>query len=202
LLDVGLDYLSLSRAANTLSGGESQRIRLASQLGSGLCGVLYVLDEPTIGLHPRDNGRLLQALTKLRDLGNTLIIVEHDREIIAGSDQLCDFGPGAGRFGGELVAQGTPRKIATSKTSVTGPYLSGKASIPIPKNRRAARERIRCARSTSIFPSAPSRRSPAPAAAARAPSSTISCIRESRGASLATPGATIVRWKGWPRSTR
>ncbi|MGN6135658.1 MAG: excinuclease ABC subunit UvrA, partial [Aureliella sp.] len=128
LLDVGLDYLSLSRTANTLSGGESQRIRLASQLGSGLCGVMYVLDEPTIGLHPRDNGRLLKALTKLRDLGNTLIVVEHDREIIAGSDQLCDFGPGAGRFGGQLVAQGTPRKIASTKQSVTGPYLSGKAT--------------------------------------------------------------------------
>ncbi len=137
LLDVGLDYLSLSRSANSLSGGESQRIRLASQLGSGLCGVMYVLDEPTIGLHPRDNHRLLNALNKLRDLGNTLIVVEHDREIIAGSDCLCDFGPGAGRHGGQLVAQGTPKKIAASKTSVTGPYLSGKASIPIPSNRRA-----------------------------------------------------------------
>ena len=137
LLDVGLDYLSLSRAANSLSGGESQRIRLASQLGSGLCGVMYVLDEPTIGLHPRDNHRLLSALNKLRDLGNTLIVVEHDREIIAGSDILCDFGPGAGRHGGQLVAQGTPKKIATNKASVTGPYLSGKASIPIPSNRRS-----------------------------------------------------------------
>ncbi len=137
LLDVGLEYLSLSRAANTLSGGESQRIRLASQLGSGLCGVMYVLDEPTIGLHPRDNHRLLSALTKLRDLGNTLIVVEHDREVIAGSDQLYDFGPGAGRFGGRLVANGTPEKIAKSKTSVTGPFLSGKASIPIPSNRRS-----------------------------------------------------------------
>ena len=137
LLDVGLEYLSLSRAASTLSGGESQRIRLASQLGSGLCGVMYVLDEPTIGLHPRDNARLLSALTKLRDLGNTLIIVEHDRELIAGSDELCDFGPGAGRFGGQLVAQGTPRKVATTKASVTGPYLSGKATLPVPTNRRA-----------------------------------------------------------------
>ncbi len=137
LLDVGLEYISLSRAANTLSGGESQRIRLASQLGSGLCGVLYVLDEPTIGLHPRDNSRLLRALTKLRDLGNTLITVEHDREVIAGSDMLLDFGPGAGRFGGQLVAQGTPKQVANAKGSVTGPYLSGKASIPIPSNRRS-----------------------------------------------------------------
>ncbi len=138
LLDVGLDYLSLSRAANSLSGGESQRIRLASQLGSGLCGVMYVLDEPTIGLHPRDNHRLLAALNKLRDLGNTLIVVEHDREIIAGSDNLCDFGPGAGRHGGQLVAQGSPKKIAANKNSVTGPYLSGKAAIPVPSNRRPA----------------------------------------------------------------
>ena len=143
LLDVGLDYLSLSRAANSLSGGESQRIRLASQLGSGLCGVMYVLDEPTIGLHPRDNHRLLTALNKLRDLGNTLIVVEHDREIIAGSDVLCDFGPGAGRHGGQLVAQGTPKKIAVNKQSVTGPYLSGKASIPIPSNRRVAESSLR-----------------------------------------------------------
>ncbi|MCC6511262.1 MAG: excinuclease ABC subunit UvrA, partial [Pirellulaceae bacterium] len=137
LIDVGLEYLSLSRAANTLSGGESQRIRLASQLGSGLCGVMYVLDEPTIGLHPRDNSRLLRALTKLRDLGNTLIVVEHDRDIIAGSDGLCDFGPGAGRYGGTLVAQGTPDQIASSPTSVTGPYLSGQTAIPIPENRRS-----------------------------------------------------------------
>ncbi|MFO1066668.1 MAG: excinuclease ABC subunit UvrA [Pirellulales bacterium] len=136
LLDVGLEYLTLSRSADSLSGGESQRIRLAGQLGSGLCGVLYVLDEPTIGLHPRDNQRLLSALTKLRDLGNTLIVVEHDREIIAGSDELCDFGPGAGRFGGRLTAQGSPKKIASNKSSVTGPYLSGKAFIPIPSNRR------------------------------------------------------------------
>ena len=136
LLDVGLDYLSLSRAANTLSGGESQRIRLSSQLGSGLCGVLYVLDEPTIGLHPRDNDRLIGALKKLRDLGNTLIVVEHDRDVIEHSDQLCDFGPAAGRFGGELIAQGTPKQVARMKKSVTGTFLSDKEKIPVPKKRR------------------------------------------------------------------
>ncbi len=108
LVDVGLEYLSLARPAPTLSGGEAQRIRLASQVGSGLCGVLYVLDEPTIGLHPRDNRRLLGALAKLRDLGNTLLVVEHDREVVGNADQLLDFGPGAGEFGGQIVARGTP----------------------------------------------------------------------------------------------
>jgi len=136
LNDVGLDYVTLSRTASTLSGGEAQRIRLASQIGSGLCGVLYVLDEPTIGLHPRDNGRLLQALYDLRDLGNTLIVVEHDREVISGSDNIMDFGPKAGKHGGELVAQGSPAQIVKCKTSVTGPYLAGKRVIPIPTNRR------------------------------------------------------------------
>ncbi len=136
LNDVGLDYLTLGRSAATLSGGEAQRIRLASQLGSGLCGVLYVLDEPTIGLHPRDNHRLLKALHKLRDLGNTLVLVEHDREVIEGSDQVVDFGPGAGRKGGEVVAQGTPDVVARRRKSVTGPYLSGKKAIAIPRNRR------------------------------------------------------------------
>ncbi|MFO0868562.1 MAG: excinuclease ABC subunit UvrA [Pirellulales bacterium] len=136
LVDVGLEYLSLSRAAATLSNGEAQRIRLASQLGSGLCGVLYVLDEPTIGLHPRDNRRLLGALHKLRDLGNTLIVVEHDREVIAECDYLCDFGPGAGRGGGRIVAQGTPDELARQPDSVTGPYLSGRKSLAVPTNRR------------------------------------------------------------------
>ncbi len=136
LVEVGLDYLSLGRAANSLSGGEAQRIRLAGQLGSGLCGVLYVLDEPTIGLHPRDNYRLVNALHRLRDLGNTLIVVEHDRDVIASSDSLCDFGPGSGYEGGQIVAQGTPAQIGRSKTSITGPFLSGKKAIPIPKNRR------------------------------------------------------------------
>ena len=136
LVDVGLDYLTLGRGAPTLSGGEAQRIRLASQVGSGLCGVLYVLDEPTIGLHPRDNARLVAALAKLRDLGNTLIIVEHDREVVASADGLVDFGPGAGRLGGQIVASGSPQKVARQRASVTGPYLSGKKAIPVPRNRR------------------------------------------------------------------
>ncbi len=136
LVDVGLDYLTLARPAPSLSGGEMQRIRLAAQVGSGLCGVLYVLDEPTIGLHPRDNRRLLDALYKLRDLGNTLLVVEHDREVVAHADQLLDFGPAAGRHGGEIVARGTPQQVARAATSVTGPYLSGGKAIGVPKNRR------------------------------------------------------------------
>jgi excinuclease ABC subunit A len=136
LLDVGLEYLALSRPASSLSNGEAQRIRLASQLGSGLCGILYVLDEPTIGLHPRDNQRLLGALHRLRDLGNTLLVVEHDRDVIAGADQIRDFGPGSGSEGGNIVAAGTPRTIKTQRNSVTGPYLNGKKAIPIPSNRR------------------------------------------------------------------
>ncbi len=136
LVDVGLEYLTLSRSAPTLSGGEAQRIRLASQVGSGLCGVLYVLDEPTIGLHPRDNRRLLGALQKLRDLGNTLLVVEHDREVVASADQLLDFGPGAGEFGGQIVARGTPDQVAKARGSVTGPFLSGKHAISVPTNRR------------------------------------------------------------------
>ena len=138
LIDVGLDYLSIGRSAPTLSGGESQRIRLASQVGSGLCGVLYVLDEPTIGLHPRDNQRLVAALHKLRDLGNTLLVVEHDRDVIDGADGLLDFGPAAGRLGGEIVARGTPQQVATRRKSVTGPYLAGKKAISVPTNRRIA----------------------------------------------------------------
>jgi excinuclease ABC subunit A len=140
LVDVGLDYLTLARPAPSLSGGEMQRIRLAAQVGSGLCGVLYVLDEPTIGLHPRDNKRLLDALKRLRDLGNTLLVVEHDREVVADADQLLDFGPGAGRFGGQIVARGTPEQVAKKRDSVTGPYLSGKKSIPVPINRRMSGE--------------------------------------------------------------
>jgi excinuclease ABC subunit A len=136
LVDVGLEYLTLARPGPTLSGGESQRIRLAAQVGSGLCGVLYVLDEPTIGLHPRDNRRLLDALYKLRDLGNTLLVVEHDREVVRSADQLLDFGPAAGRHGGQIVARGTPAQVATRRESVTGPYLSGKKAIPVPGNRR------------------------------------------------------------------
>ena len=136
LVDVGLDYLALGRPAPTLSGGESQRIRLASQIGSGLTGVLYVLDEPTIGLHPRDNRRLLGALQHLRDLGNTLIVVEHDREVIGAADYLLDFGPGAGDRGGEITARGTPKQVMKAKASLTGQYLSGKKAIPVPTNRR------------------------------------------------------------------
>jgi excinuclease ABC subunit A len=138
LVDVGLDYLSLARPTPTLSGGESQRIRLASQIGSGLTGVLYVLDEPTIGLHPRDNRRLLKALTHLRDLGNTLVLVEHDREVIGAADYLLDFGPGAGDRGGEITARGTPRQVTRSRASLTGQYLAGKKAIPVPTNRRKA----------------------------------------------------------------
>ena len=137
LVDVGLDYLTLARGTPTLSGGESQRIRLASQVGSGLTGVLYVLDEPTIGLHPRDNTRLLNALRRLRDLGNTLVLVEHDREVIEAADHLIDFGPGSGDLGGEVTAAGPPSKLKKSRDSLTGKYLSGRAAIPIPTNRRA-----------------------------------------------------------------
>ncbi|MEQ1906606.1 MAG: excinuclease ABC subunit A, partial [Pirellulaceae bacterium] len=136
LNDVGLEYLTLGRGSATLSNGESQRIRLASQLGSGLCGVLYVLDEPTIGLHPRDNKRLLGALKKLRDLGNTLLVVEHDREVIENADAIFDFGPKAGSGGGEVVASGSVEDVKKKRTSVTGPYLSGKKAIPVPANRR------------------------------------------------------------------
>ena len=139
LVDVGLDYLTLARGTPTLSGGESQRIRLASQIGSGLTGVLYVLDEPTIGLHPRDNSRLLGALRHLRDLGNTLVLVEHDREVIEAADHLVDFGPGSGEAGGRITASGTPAKVKSSAQSLTGAYLSGRAAIPVPTNRRPGR---------------------------------------------------------------
>ncbi|MGH8336885.1 MAG: excinuclease ABC subunit UvrA, partial [Gammaproteobacteria bacterium] len=136
LADVGLEYLTLSRAAGTLSGGESQRIRLASQIGSGLTGVLYVLDEPSIGLHQRDNARLIETLKHLRDLGNTVIVVEHDEDAILSADYVVDIGPGAGVHGGEIVAQGTPAEIMASATSLTGKYLSGELAIPLPKARR------------------------------------------------------------------
>ena len=135
LVNVGLDYLTLERSAETLSGGEAQRIRLASQIGAGLVGVMYVLDEPSIGLHQRDNQRLLGTLFHLRDLGNTVIVVEHDEETINMADHVIDIGPGAGVRGGELVAQGTPKKIAASKKSLTGQYLSGKKMIAVPQSR-------------------------------------------------------------------
>jgi len=136
LVDVGLDYLTLKRAGPTLSGGEAQRIRLACQLGSGLTGVLYVLDEPTIGLHPADNRRLLDALRRLRDLGNTLLLVEHDREVIRAADHILDFGPGAGQAGGRIVATGSAKRLARSRSSLTGRYLAGKEAIAVPTNRR------------------------------------------------------------------
>ena len=136
LNDVGLDYLSLSRNSGTLSGGESQRIRLASQIGSGLTGVLYVLDEPSIGLHQRDNARLLETLRHLRDLGNTVIVVEHDEDAILTADHVVDIGPKAGIHGGEIIAQGTPKDIMKSKKSLTGQYLSGKLEVAVPKERR------------------------------------------------------------------
>src|SRR5262249_19941694 len=136
LVDVGLDYLTLSRASGTLSGGESQRIRLASQIGSGLTGVLYVLDEPSIGLHQRDNARLLETLKHLRDIGNTVIVVEHDEDAILTADHVVDIGPGAGIHGGHIVAQGTPEEVMASPNSITGQYLTGMRQIPSPKQRR------------------------------------------------------------------
>ncbi|ACX52910.1 excinuclease ABC, A subunit [Ammonifex degensii KC4] len=136
LMDVGLDYLTLDRAANTLSGGEAQRLRLATQIGSGLVGVIYILDEPSIGLHPRDHDRLLKTLKGLRDLGNTVIVVEHDRDTILAADYVIDIGPGAGANGGEVVATGTPAEIMRHPTSLTGQYLSGRKSIPLRPRRR------------------------------------------------------------------
>ncbi len=137
LVNVGLDYLSLARSADSLSGGEAQRIRLASQIGAGLVGVMYVLDEPSIGLHQRDNQRLLNTLTYLRDLGNTVIVVEHDEEAIHAADYVVDIGPGAGVHGGEIVAKGTVEEIKNNKRSLTGQYISGKQKIEIPKNRNS-----------------------------------------------------------------
>ncbi len=136
LIDVGLEYLTLSRSAGTLSGGESQRIRLATQIGSGLTGVLYILDEPSIGLHQRDNDKLLATLKKLRDLGNTLLVVEHDEDTMYAADQIIDIGPGAGVHGGNVMAQGTAEEIKKVENSITGQYLSGRKMIPVPKKRR------------------------------------------------------------------
>ena len=136
LIDVGLEYLTLSRGAGTLSGGEAQRIRLATQIGSGLTGVLYILDEPSIGLHQRDNDRLITTLKKLRDIGNTLIVVEHDEDTMYAADQIIDIGPGAGVHGGQVLAQGTAEEIKNVRESITGQYLSGRKKILIPKKRR------------------------------------------------------------------
>ena len=136
LIDVGLEYLTLSRTAGTLSGGESQRIRLATQIGSGLVGVVYILDEPSIGLHQRDNDKLLATLKHLRDIGNSLIVVEHDEDTMRAADFVVDIGPGAGRGGGEIVAAGSVEEIMAVERSVTGAYLSGRKKIEVPKERR------------------------------------------------------------------
>lgn len=139
LVNVGLDYLTLDRAAATLSGGEGQRIRLATQIGSGLVGVLYILDEPSIGLHQRDNRRLLQTLLRLRDLGNTVVVVEHDAETMVAADHILDMGPGAGSQGGHVIAQGTPQQIMGDPDSLTGQYLRGIQTVSVPQRQRKAR---------------------------------------------------------------
>ena len=139
-MDVGLDYLSLSRATGTLSGGEAQRIRLATQIGSGLVGVCYILDEPSIGLHQKDNDKLLNTLKNLRDLGNTLIVVEHDEDTMLEADDIVDIGPGAGSHGGEVVAHGTAEEIMKIEGSLTGQYLSGRMQIPVPQTRRKPKD--------------------------------------------------------------
>jgi excinuclease ABC subunit A len=141
-VSVGLDYITLDRIAGTLSGGEAQRIRLATQIGSQLVGVLYILDEPSIGLHQKDNHRLLETLKRLRDLGNTVVVVEHDRDTILESDHVIDLGPGAGVHGGRVVFSGTPKQILRSKNSLTGAYLSGRMSIPMPEKRRRGNGRF------------------------------------------------------------
>jgi excinuclease ABC subunit A len=135
LNDVGLNYLSLDRSAETLSGGEAQRIRLASQIGSGLTGVMYVLDEPSIGLHQRDNDRLIGTLQHLRDLGNSVLVVEHDEDMIRAADYVVDMGPGAGIHGGQVVAQGTPAEVLANEASLTGRYMVGTLKIPVPAKR-------------------------------------------------------------------
>ena len=134
-MDVGLDYLTLSRGTASLSGGEAQRIRLATQIGSGLVGVAYILDEPSIGLHQRDNDKLINTLTHLRDLGNTLIVVEHDEDTMLAADHIIDIGPGAGEYGGQVVAEGTAEEIMQNENSITGAYLSGRIKISVPDTR-------------------------------------------------------------------
>ena len=170
LVDVGLDYLSLDRSSGTLAGGEAQRIRLASQIGSGLVGVLYVLDEPSIGLHQRDNQRLIETLVRLRDLGNTVIVVEHDEETIRVADHVVDIGPGAGEHGGEIVFAGPVAAVLAEPRSITGQYLSGERSIAVPGpcgasratrgSSCAARGSTTCTTSTSASRSAASWSSP------------------------------------------
>ena len=144
LMDVGLDYLSLGRAAGTLAGGEAQRIRLATQIGSGLVGVLYILDEPSIGLHQRDNRRLIDTLVRLRDLGNTLIVVEHDEATIIEADHIVDIGPLAGEHGGEIVYSGDLKGLLEDERSITGAFLSGRRQIPTPRGAAPARATTRC----------------------------------------------------------
>ena len=218
LNDVGLNYLSLDRSADTLSGGESQRIRLASQIGSGLTGVMYVLDEPSIGLHQRDNERLIGTLRHLRDLGNSVLVVEHDEDAIRAADHCIDMGPGAGVHGGRVIAQGTPDEVAANPQSLTGRYLSGALKIAVPQRRRTLaeqrRRRSRCASSThaattcrastSRSRSACSPASPASRARARARWSTTRCTRRSRASSTAaTPSRRrTTRSRGWTHSTR
>jgi excinuclease ABC subunit A len=153
LRDVGLDYLTLDRPSGSLSGGEAQRIRLATQIGSGLMGVLYICDEPTVGLHPVDDSRLIQTLLRLKDLGNTILIVEHDEAMMRAADYIIDIGPGAGEHGGRIIAEGTIDDIKKSDNSITGQYLSGKKQIPIPKERRPGNGReivIRGARENNL----------------------------------------------------
>ena len=141
LCEVGLGYLSLDRRSATLSGGEGQRVRLATQIGSSLMGVLYILDEPSIGLHARDHGRLLKSLIRLRDMGNSVLVVEHDEATMRSADHIIDMGPGAGAHGGRVVAQGSPTELQRSEASLTGAYLSGRRRIPVPRTRRQAKGR-------------------------------------------------------------
>jgi len=187
--NVGLDYLTLERKAATLSGGEAQRIRLATQIGSSLVGVLYILDEPSIGLHQRDNQKLIDTLLYLRDIGNTLIVVEHDEQTLRTADYIVDLGPGAGEHGGKIVAQGTPLELMQSAKSLTGQYLAGKLAIEVPASRREGNRKdiiVRGAREHNLkgidvrFPSGCSYASPAFRARARALSSPTCCIRRSR----------------------
>jgi excinuclease ABC subunit A len=197
LHDVGVGYLTLGRSAATLSGGEGQRIRLATQIGSNLTGVLYVLDEPSIGLHQRDNRKLLGTLQRLRDMGNTVVVVEHDEDTIRQADYVIDLGPGAGDLGGHVIFQGTPAALAASSAeSVTGAYLSGARRIDPPAKRRSARQGelvIRGARATTSRTSTSASRwagwsrSPASAARARARSSTTSSTSRWRGRSTRPP---------------
>lgn len=190
LVNVGLDYLSLDRKANTLSGGETQRIRLASQIGAGLVGVMYVLDEPSIGLHQRDNQRLLDTLTYLRDLGNTVIVVEHDEDAINTADYVVDVGPGAGVHGGSIVAQGTPREVAAS------PASSPAAICPATSPSRSRRGALRPIRSASAASSAP----PATTCATSMPAfPSVSCAASPACRARASPPWSTTRCTGTPR---